>query len=81
MKYNTEGTLSSKLFGLTLTWDVLKFTCRFFRSAHYNRLTLTWDVLKSLCHGAIWMMERWLTLTWDVLKFVSGCNRFCVYVD
>ena len=63
ISYNSEEFLK----GLTLTWDVLKFSpLTINRNAMW--LTLTWDVLKwKLAHPTIGYPYG-LTLTWDVLK-------------
>ena len=47
MYWNTAilGSVS-EYFGLTLTWDVLKFNKAGYNSIPKKRLTLTWDVLK-----------------------------------
>ena len=56
------------LFGLTLTWDVLKRKGDLVYVMAGTGLTLTWDVLKR--NGRPFYMPglHRLTLTWDVLK-------------
>ena len=54
-------------YGLTLTWDVLKWRYMTLTTWSVVWLTLTWDVLKSLRTMAD-IPRNGLTLTWDVLK-------------
>ena len=60
--------LCSHSFGLTLTWDVLKWHCFLPYYVAAIGLTLTWDVLKSSYTFTLMKNGRRLTLTWDVLK-------------
>ena len=59
-------------FGLTLTWDVLKFIKPNINKPRLIGLTLTWDVLKWNLYGLDSSSKLGLTLTWDVLKW------FCI---
>ena len=65
---------------LTLTWDVLKCSCRRTIYATVWRLTLTWDVLK--CHSIKYahLSHSRLTLTWDVLKFIKACSVMHIWL-
>ena len=53
--------------GLTLTWDVLKYT-PLGLNATWNAININMRCIEICDTGDLILFDEWLTLTWDVLK-------------